>query len=100
MDAIRARHAEIGTLIEKGDFAAVWVPAFQAKDLALALEPHLAHLLERVARGTPSRRSSAWCRARGVSTPSATPATARRWSWPIASFGEALADVAAAFTTQ
>ena len=34
------------------------------------------------ARGRPSRRSSAWCRAPGASTRWATPATARRWSWP------------------
>ncbi|HEY6507396.1 MAG TPA: hypothetical protein VIY56_05245, partial [Vicinamibacterales bacterium] len=44
LEALRARHAEIGLLVEKGDFAAVWVPAFQAKDLALALEGHLGHL--------------------------------------------------------
>jgi hypothetical protein len=46
LDAIRARRSEIDALIGKGDFAAVWVPAFQAKDLALALEQHLPHLLE------------------------------------------------------
>jgi len=45
LEALRARHAEIGLLVQKGDFAAVWVPAFQAKDLALALEVHLGHLL-------------------------------------------------------
>ena len=45
LDALRAKHAEIDLLIQKGDFAAVWVPAFQAKDLALALEVHLGHLL-------------------------------------------------------
>jgi hypothetical protein len=44
LEALRARHAEIGLLVQKGDFAAVWVPAFQAKDLALALEAHLGHL--------------------------------------------------------
>ena len=27
VDAIRAKHAEIGGLVEKGDFAAGWVPA-------------------------------------------------------------------------
>ena len=31
-------------LIQKGDFGAIWVPAFQAKDVAVALEPHVDHL--------------------------------------------------------
>jgi hypothetical protein len=48
MDAIlrhldmRTRH--VRTLIDEGNLQAVYVPAFQAKDLAVALEPHLAHL--------------------------------------------------------
>jgi hypothetical protein len=41
---LRAKEAEVRDLIARGDFAAVWVPAFRAKDLAIALEPHLAHL--------------------------------------------------------
>jgi hypothetical protein len=41
---MQKRRAEIGDLIAKGDYAAIWVPAFQAKDLAVALEPHIAHL--------------------------------------------------------
>jgi hypothetical protein len=41
---LRARDQQIASLIAQGDFGAVWVPAFQAKSLALALEPHLAHL--------------------------------------------------------
>ena len=36
--------AEVNVLMSRGDFGAVWVPAFRAKDLAIALEPHLAHL--------------------------------------------------------
>jgi hypothetical protein len=39
---IRAR--QVGELIARGDFSAVWVPAFQARDIAVALEPHVAHL--------------------------------------------------------
>jgi hypothetical protein len=39
---IRAR--QVGELIARGDFSAVWVPAFQARDIAIALEPHVAHL--------------------------------------------------------
>ena len=38
------RDGHVRTLIEQGNFTAVWVPAFHAKDLAIALEPHLAHL--------------------------------------------------------
>jgi hypothetical protein len=48
MDAIlselRGKETEVRELIARGDFAAVWVPAFRAKDLVIALEPHLAHL--------------------------------------------------------
>jgi hypothetical protein len=36
--------SEVRQLIAQGNFAAVWVPAFQAKDSAVALERHLAHL--------------------------------------------------------
>jgi hypothetical protein len=38
------RRDEVRALVEKGDFGAVWVPAFQAKDVAVALEPHVDHL--------------------------------------------------------
>ena len=41
---LRKRRTEIDDLIRKGDYGAVWVPAFQAKDLAVALEPHVSHL--------------------------------------------------------
>jgi hypothetical protein len=41
---LRKRRTEIDELIKKGDYGAVWVPAFQAKDLAVALEPHVGHL--------------------------------------------------------
>ena len=41
---LRKRRIEIDALIKKGDYGAVWVPAFQAKDMAVALEPHVAHL--------------------------------------------------------
>ena len=41
---LKVRSAEVGTLIQQGNFAAVWVAAFAARDLALALEPHLSHL--------------------------------------------------------
>ena len=35
---------QIRDLIQKGDFGAVWVPAFQARDLAIALEGRLDQL--------------------------------------------------------
>jgi len=38
------RKDQIGALIERGNFAAVFVPAFQARDLALALEERLGTL--------------------------------------------------------
>jgi hypothetical protein len=41
---LEVRTRQVGELIARGDFSAVWVPAFQAKDIAIALEPHLAHL--------------------------------------------------------
>ena len=44
LEHLGAREKEVGELIARGDFAAVWVPAFQAKDTAIALEPHLGHL--------------------------------------------------------
>jgi hypothetical protein len=44
LEQLRTRNEQVGALIARGDFGAVWVPAFAAKDLAIALEPHLAHL--------------------------------------------------------
>jgi hypothetical protein len=55
LEQIRSRNEQIGALIARGDFAAVWVPAFAARDLALALEPHLPHLdAARRATGAPA----------------------------------------------
>jgi hypothetical protein len=44
LEQLELREKQVGELIARGDFAAVWVPAFQAKDIAVALEPHVAHL--------------------------------------------------------
>jgi hypothetical protein len=41
---LRTRREQIGQLIQRGAFADVYVPAFQAKDLALALEPRTGEL--------------------------------------------------------
>ena len=47
LEQLKARDSQVRDLIARGDFGAVWVPAFQARDLAIALEPHLAHLAAR-----------------------------------------------------
>jgi hypothetical protein len=93
---LNARTAEAGDLIRQGNFAAVWVPAFQAKDLAVALESRIGEL-------PPDARETA------------APAVQRvvRFAWLLDSFGDqgnrqqveeayaafrrAVADTAAAF---
>ena len=47
IEQLRTRDEQIRDLIRAGNFSAVWVPAFQAKDLAIALEPHAGHLAPR-----------------------------------------------------
>jgi hypothetical protein len=44
LQALGVRDAQVTRLVTAGDFGAVWVPAFQAKDLAIALEPSLPRL--------------------------------------------------------
>jgi hypothetical protein len=41
---LKTRHREIGELVQRGAFGAVWVPAFQARDLSIALEARLNEL--------------------------------------------------------
>jgi len=41
---LKTRHREIGELVERGAFGAVWVPAFQARYLSIALEARLNEL--------------------------------------------------------
>ena len=41
---LRIRSAQVPVLVARGELAAVFVPAFQARDLALALEQHLTTL--------------------------------------------------------
>ena len=41
---LETRGEQVGELIRRGDFTAVYVPAFQAKDLAIALETRLGDL--------------------------------------------------------
>ena len=44
LSQLRTRHAQVGALVASGEFGSVWVPAFQARDLAIALESHLAQI--------------------------------------------------------
>jgi hypothetical protein len=44
LEELELRDRYVRELIQQGKFGAVWVPAFQARDLAIALEPHLGHL--------------------------------------------------------
>ena len=41
---IGTRNRQIGELIDLGRFTDVWFPAFEAKDLALAMTPHAAQI--------------------------------------------------------
>jgi hypothetical protein len=47
VEQLKLREGQIRDLIRQGNFGAVWVPAFHAKDLAVALEPHVGHLSAR-----------------------------------------------------
>jgi hypothetical protein len=47
VEQLKIRDGQIRDLIRQGNFGAVWVPAFHAKDLAVALEPHVGHLSPR-----------------------------------------------------
>jgi hypothetical protein len=47
VEQLKIRDGQIRELIRAGNFTAVWVPAFHAKDLAVALEPHVGHLSPR-----------------------------------------------------
>ena len=71
VEQLKVRDGQIRELIRQGNFGAVWVPAFHAKDLAVALEPHVGHL-------SPRGRESA------------EPAIQRlvRYAWLLDAFGD------------
>jgi hypothetical protein len=71
VEQLKIRDGQIRDLIRQGNFGAVWVPAFHAKDLAVALEPHVGHL-------SPRARDSA------------EPAIQRlvRYAWLLDAFGD------------
>jgi len=72
IEQLRTRDEQIRDLIRAGNFSAVWVPAFQARDLAIALEPHAGRLASRARE-------------------SAEPAIQRvvRFAWLLDAFGDA-----------
>jgi hypothetical protein len=41
---LKTRNEQVAELVQRGAFGALWVPAFQARDLAIALEAHLGEL--------------------------------------------------------
>jgi hypothetical protein len=44
LQQLKGYHQQIGEIVQRGDFGAIWVPAFQAKDLAVALESRVGEL--------------------------------------------------------
>jgi hypothetical protein len=44
LDQLKTRAEQIRTFIDRGSFASIYVPAFQAKDVALALDEHKGEL--------------------------------------------------------
>jgi len=68
---LRARTDQIRAFIDKGSFASIYVPAFQAKDLALALDGHT--------RDLPAER-------RKVASPAITKLV--RSAWLLDAFGD------------
>jgi hypothetical protein len=42
--SLKTRNQQVGELVQRGAFGALWVPAFQARDLTIALEAHLGEL--------------------------------------------------------
>ena len=61
---LKTRTTEIGQLIDRGAFLEIYVPAFQAKDLALALDAHSAQMppdkRETAARAIKQLVQTAW----------------------------------------
>ena len=41
---MKTREGQVAALVRRGEFSVVWIPAFAAKELAVALGPHVAHL--------------------------------------------------------
>jgi len=96
LEQLRARDGQVRDLIARGDFGAVWVPAFQAKDLALALEPHLAHLApEKRETGEPA--ISRVVRGAWLLDASGDVGNRQQVEAAYATFAAAVTDVVAAF---
>jgi len=72
LEQLKTRDAQVRDLIRAGNSSAVWVPAFQAKGLAIALEPRAGQL-------APRARESAEPAIRRVV----------RFAWLLDAFGDA-----------
>jgi hypothetical protein len=93
---LRAKDGDVQALVARGDFAAVWVPAFRAKDLAIALEPHLAHL-SAVKRDTGEPALAQVVRAAWLLDAAGDVGNRRQVEAAYSSFSAAIADLIAAF---
>jgi hypothetical protein len=96
VELLQARANEVAALVAGGDFAAVWVPAFQAKEIAIALEPHLGHLApDKRELGEPA--ISRLVRGAWLLDASGDVGNRQQVEAAHAAFSSALADVVAAF---
>ena len=96
VDQLKTRQQQVGELVGRGDFGAVWVPAFQAKDLAIALEPHLAHL-EGARRDVAEPAIAAVVRAAWLLDAAGDVGNRQQIESAYALFSRAVKDLAAAF---
>jgi hypothetical protein len=96
LEQLTTRSRQIGELIARGEFGSVWVPAFQAKDLAVALEPHLGHLPPRAHEtGEPALQQVV--RLAWLLDAFGDVGNRQQLEAGYAAFASAVADVAAAF---
>jgi len=96
VEQLRARQKQVGDLVTRGDFGAVWVPAFQAKDVAIALEPHLAHL-DPAKREIAEPAITAVVRAAWLLDAAGDVGNRQQIESAYAAFSTAVADLAGAF---
>jgi hypothetical protein len=96
VEQLRARQKQVGDLVARGDFGAVWVPAFQAKDVAIALEPHLAHL-DPAKREIAEPAITAVVRAAWLLDAAGDVGNRQQIESAFAAFSTAVADLAGAF---
>jgi hypothetical protein len=93
---ISTRTTQVRELIDRGNFAAVFVPAFQAKDLAIALEGRLA-MLSADRRGSAAAAIARLVRAAWLLDASGDAGNRRQLLAADAMFAAASSDVVEAF---